>query len=394
MFKTSAEEGLSQTEVELHRNYYEPNVLPSPKTKSISKMIMDQLRDFMIIVLISTMILSAIMDYPKVSSAAVLAIVILCNVVIGFWQEWKAAKTVKALRSMTVPKARVIRGGAEDVIDASELVPGDVVVLGEGDFVPADLRLIKVNRLEVVESNLTGESEAVPKNTLVIKVKSRKLPITKCHANAFMSTMVARGSGVGIVVRVGEATEIGKINSALAEEASLSPTEAKSPLQKKLSRLGFFLVVLAISLSVVVALAGIVQDKKWREMLPIAVSLAVSVIPEGLVAVVTVTMAIGVSRLAKQKAIVRKMPAVETLGAVTTICSDKTGTLTEGRMRVRTMKTAAEIAGSEANAEVSWIVAGICNNAAPTLHTDGTTDFTGDNTEVSYSTWSLQSNDF
>ncbi len=386
MFQTTAEEGLSLVQVQNHLNYYGPNVLPAPMTKPVYQMIIDQLKDFMIIVLISTMIISAIMDFPKITSAAVLAVVIVSNVVIGFWQEWKAAKTVKALRSLTVPKAHVIRGGVEDVIDASELVPGDVVILSEGDFVPADLRLVKVNRLELVECNLTGESDPVPKNTLTIKVKSRKLPLTKCHANAFMSTMVARGSGIGIVVRVGEATEIGKINAALAEEASLSPAEAKSPLQRKLSRLGFFLVVLAVSLSIVVALAGIAWGKSFKEMLPVAISLAVSVIPEGLVAVVTVTMAIGVSRLAKQKAIVRKMPAVETLGAVTTICSDKTGTLTEGRMRVRTMKsstTIADIGISDSKIEtMPWIVSALCNNAALTLHTDGTSEYTGDNTEV------------
>jgi Ca2+-transporting ATPase len=243
-----------------------------------------------------------------------------------------------------------------------------------------------VNRLEVVECNLTGESDPVPKNTLAIRVKTRKIPIAKCAANAFMSTMIARGSALGIVVRVGEATEIGKINAALAEEASLSPAEAKSPLQRKLSRLGFFLVVLAVSLSLVVAVAGISWGKSVTEMIPVAISLAVSVIPEGLVAVVTVTMAIGVSRLAKQHAIVRKMPAVETLGAVTTICSDKTGTLTEGRMRVRMMKSTSALVGdgtgSDATEQIPWLITAYCNNSALTLHTDGTTEFAGDNTEV------------
>lgn len=384
MFQTSIEDGLSSMQVAVHREYYGPNVLPAPKTKAIGRMILDQLTDFMIIVLICTMVLSAVMDFPKITSAAVLAVVIVSNVVIGFWQEWKAAKTVKAMRSLTIPKARVIRGGAEDLIDASELVPGDVVLLGEGDFVPADLRLVKVNRLEVVECNLTGESDPVPKNTLAIRVKTRKIPIAKCNSNAFMSTMIARGSAIGIVVRVGEATEIGKINAALAEEASLSPAEAKSPLQRKLSRLGFFLVVLAVGLSLVVAIAGIAWGKSFKEMIPVAISLAVSVIPEGLVAVVTVTMAIGVSRLAKQHAIVRKMPAVETLGAVTTICSDKTGTLTEGRMRVRTMKSTAAIygTGTDATEQIPWLITAYCNNAALTLHADGTSEFAGDNTEV------------
>lgn len=388
MFQTSADEGLSPTQVPIHRHYYGENVLPAPRTKSVGRMILDQLTDFMIIVLICTMVISAIMDFPKITSAAVLAVVIVSNVLIGFWQEWKAAKTIKAMRSMTVPKAHVIRGGAEDMICASELVPGDLVVLAEGDFVPADLRLIKVNRLEIVEANLTGESDAVPKNTLAIRVKSRKLPITKCHASAFMSTLVSRGSGMGVVVRVGEATEIGKINAALAEQASLSPAEAKSPLQLKLSRLGLFLVVLAVSLSIVVALAGIAWGKSFMDMLPVAISLAVSVIPEGLVAVVTVTMAIGISRLAKQQAIVRKMPAVETLGAVTTICSDKTGTLTEGRMRVRTMKSSWALMGSslgnEDSEKLPWIVTAYCNNAALTLHSDGTSELTGDNTEVPF----------
>jgi Ca2+-transporting ATPase len=271
MFKTSVESGLDPAQVHVHRNEYGSNVLPAPQQKTALRMILDQLADFMIIVLICTMILSAIMDYPKITSAAVLAVVIVCNVFIGFWQEWKAAKTVKALKSLTVPRARVLRGGNEDMIDASDLVPGDVVLLSEGDYVPADLRLAKVSRLEIIEANLTGESDPVAKNTLPINVKSRKIPVSRCQSNAFMSTLVARGSGLGVVVRVGEYTEIGKINAALAEQAALPAAEAKSPLQRKLSRLGLILVIVAVGLSLVVAIAGILWGRSFKDMLPVAI---------------------------------------------------------------------------------------------------------------------------
>lgn len=202
------------------------------------------------------------------------------------------------------------------------------MVLDEGDAVPADLRLVEVAQLEVVESVLTGESVAVAKSTDAIRARTRKLPLGDCRGNAFMSTVVARGRAKGLVVRTGEKTEIGKISSAIS-----STPDAKTPVQIQLQRLGFYLVAVSVLLCGLIILIGLLREAEAMEMVKVGVALAVSVIPEGLVAVVTVTMAIGVRRMAVRQAIVRKLPSVETLGSVSVICSDKTGTLTEGKMR-------------------------------------------------------------
>ncbi|CAJ0882113.1 15854_t:CDS:10, partial [Entrophospora sp. SA101] len=216
---------------------------------------------------------------------------------------FKANKALEALQKLTVPKARVIRDGEQSIIDSNQLVPGDIVILEEGDSVPADLRIVESSNLELIESILTGESVPTSKNIKKIMTKTRNLPLGDCKGNAFMSTIVAKGRGKGLVVRTGDETEIGKISAAIT-----SVPRMRTPIQKKLSKLGIWLV----------------NNAYRRE--------TVSVVPEGLVAVTTVTMAIGVIRMAARCAIVRTLPAVETLGSVTVICSDKTGTLTEGKM--------------------------------------------------------------
>ncbi|ORY43768.1 calcium ATPase [Rhizoclosmatium globosum] len=239
------------------------------------------------------------------------SVVVVMNVIIGFSQEYRANRALEALLTLSVPKATVIRDGKQEVLDSKDLVPGDLVV----------------SQLDIIEAILTGESIGTEKSIRTIRKRTRKIPLTDCKGSAFMTTVVSRGRGKGIVVRTGEFTEIGRISKAIT-----STKTEETPIQKKLHSLGKWLVLLAILLCILVIIIGIAHGRPGMDMFKVGMSLAVSVIPEGLVAVVTVTMALAVGRMAKRNAIVRKLPSVETLGSVTHICSDKTGTLTEGKM--------------------------------------------------------------
>ncbi|KAI9139413.1 hypothetical protein BKA69DRAFT_1086161 [Paraphysoderma sedebokerense] len=325
MFRTNLSTGLPNSVIPDLLENYGHNHLPTPPKPSVLKMLLTQILDFMVIILIIVAIVEVAMGDPD--PAYVLTVVIVLNVVIGFSQEYQANKALEALSSLSVPKARVLRDGKTEEVDAHNLVPGDIVILEEGDAVPADLRIAECAQLEIVESILTGESVAVAKTPELIKSKTRRLPLGDCKGNAFMSTLVARGRGKGIVVRTGSDTEIGKISAAIT-----STPNVQTPIQRKLQRLGQWLVVLSFLLSALVVIIGVAWRRPVLAMVKVGISLAVSVIPEGLVAVVTVTMALGVRRMAQREAIVRKLPSVETLGSVTVICSDKTGTLTEGKM--------------------------------------------------------------
>ncbi|KAI9496328.1 hypothetical protein BDB00DRAFT_143081 [Zychaea mexicana] len=327
--------GLPSALVRALREQYGINKLPDPPRPSALKMLWTQLTDFMVLMLLAASIIQA--GQQEFNSMAVLLIVVVLNTVIGFSQEWKAGKTLSALMDLTVPKAQVIRDGEQQIVDSDDLVPGDLAVLDEGDAVPADIRLIEVAQLEIVESILTGESLPVTKKTDAIKAKSRRIPLGDCLGNVFMSTTVAKGRGKGIVVRTGVQTEIGKISTAIQAG---SKRKTKTPIQRRLDKLGKYLVLIAIILCVLVAVIGIAWKKNVQEMVNVGLSLAVSVIPEGLVAVTTVTMALGVRRMAAKQCVVRTLPAVESLGSVTVICSDKTGTLTEGKMGTSEMWTA------------------------------------------------------
>ncbi|KAL6591922.1 calcium ATPase [Neocallimastix californiae] len=325
MFKVDKDKGLSSDQIEGLRNHYGSNNLQPPPKPSIFKMIFEQIRNFMnIILIIATIVEICIGEYKD---AAVLFVVIIINVVIGFTQEFKAEKALEALTSLTIPQALVIRDGKQEKVNSSDLVPGDIVILDEGEGVPADLRIIEQSQLEIVESILTGESVPTAKDIKHIRSRTRKIPLADCKGNAFMGTVVAHGRGKGLVVRTGEFTEIGKISNSIT-----SQPQAKTSIQRKLDILGKWLVVIAIVLCIIIVIINICYGNKIKETIEIGLSLAVSVIPEGLVAVVTVAMALGVRRMAKRNAIVRKLPSVETLGSVTVICSDKTGTLTEGKM--------------------------------------------------------------
>ncbi|KAG0341530.1 P-type ATPase [Podila humilis] len=325
MYRTSLETGLPSEAIPALQEHYGKNILPQPPKASPLKMIWTQLTDFMILLLLAVAILMAATQ--EFIPMAVLLIVVVLNTIIGFTQEYKASKALDALTKLSVPKAQVLRDGTTSMINSEDLVPGDIVILEEGESVPADLRLAEVSQLEIIESILTGESVAVSKDPKEIKSLTRKLPLGDCKGNAFMSTVVAKGRGKGIVVRTGRLTEMGRISAAITSQAKIM-----TPVQRKLAFLGKLLVAFAIVLCAVMAGIMIGYKHPVGESLKVALSLAVSVIPEGLVAVVTVTMALGVRRMAARKAIVRTLPAVETLGSVTFICSDKTGTLTEGKM--------------------------------------------------------------
>ncbi|CAG8652608.1 2678_t:CDS:10, partial [Acaulospora morrowiae] len=325
MFRTSLTEGLNTSSIPSLLSHYGPNKIPEPPKPSIFNMIFNQLKDFMVLILLAaTIVTAAESDFKGMS---VLLVVIVLNTIIGFTQEYKATKALEALQKLSVPKARVIRDGQQLEIDSSQLVPGDIVILEEGEPVPADVRIVECSHLEVIESALTGESLSVSKSVKKIWTNTRSLPLGDCKGNAFMSTVVFKGRGKGLVVRTGSDTEIGKISAAIS-----SSKRVTTPIQRKLTKLGKFLVVLAMFLCILVIIIGIAYKHSVKDMISIGMSLAVSVIPEGLVAVTTVTMAIGVRRMAKRSAIVRTLPTVETLGSVTVICSDKTGTLTEGKM--------------------------------------------------------------
>jgi len=325
MFKVDKDKGLSSDSIEELRKHYGPNNLQPPPKPSPLKMLFGQIYNFMnIILIIATIVEICIGEYKD---AIVLFVVIVINIVIGFTQEYKAEKALEALTSLTIPQALVIRDGKQEKINSSELVPGDVVILDEGDGVPADLRIIEQSQLEIVESILTGESVPTAKDIKHIRSRTRKIPLADCKGNAFMGTVVAHGRGKGLVVRTGDNTEIGKISNSIT-----SQPQAKTNIQRKLDILGKWLVVIAIVLCIIIVVINLLYGNPTRETINVGLSLAVSVIPEGLVAVVTVTMALGVRRMAKRNAIVRKLPSVETLGSVTVICSDKTGTLTEGKM--------------------------------------------------------------
>ncbi|KAJ2041448.1 hypothetical protein H4S03_000365 [Coemansia sp. S3946] len=329
MFKTDPSSGLSSEQVEERRVFYGRNELPRPVHRPWWKVVWAQLTDLMILMLCAAIIATAVDGEWK--SSVVLGTVVVLNTIVGAWQEIKAGKALSALENLGSSSAQVIRNGVLESIDAADLVPGDLVEIGEGESVPADLRLVFCAQLEIVESVLTGESVGVSKDPKAIKVRTRQLPLGDCKGNAFMSTLVSHGRGRGIVIRTGPKTEIGKISVAINRSAS---TVRRTPIQKKLTRLGLYLVLLALSLCAVIVICGVSWGRKFVPIFITGISLAVSVIPEGLVAVTTVTMAVGVRRMARRNALVRTLPAVETLGGVTVICSDKTGTLTEGKMGV------------------------------------------------------------
>ncbi|MEE8596560.1 MAG: calcium-translocating P-type ATPase, PMCA-type [bacterium] len=322
----SSKQGLSIEEVRNRLLSYGPNKIKEVKKRTVLGMVLDQFKDFMILVLIAAAIVSGIIGEPK-DTVAILVIVIL-NAVIGFVQEYRAEKAIEALKMMAAQVATVIRDGELTSISAHEIVPGDIVLLEAGNIAPADIRLIEVAHLKIDESSLTGESVPVEKHTNPLQDKM--MPLGDRKNIAYKGTIVSYGRANGVVVSTGMNTEFGKIATMLQEQV-----EVKTPLQKRLAKFGKRLAIAVFAICAIVFGVGFIRGEPPLLMFLTAISLAVAAIPEALPAVVTISLAIGAKKLVKQNALIRKLPAVETLGSVTYICSDKTGTLTQNKMEVQ-----------------------------------------------------------
>ena len=319
------ENGLSKMEAKKRLEQYGENVLIERKRNSLFKMILMQLTDKMIIILFIASFLSFILG--ELAEGVVILIIILINTVISIIQEKKAADAVQALRNMNAPMATVIRDGKTQTILSKEVVIGDIVYLEAGGIVPADVRLINDNGLMIDESALTGESVAVSKDAKVILKDS--LALGDRINMVFSSTIITYGTGTGVVIGTGMDTEVGKIANMLE-----NTDELDTPLKRKLEVVGKTLSIVGIIVSVLIFIIGFMYGKDLVSLLMISISLAISVIPEGLPATATIVMALGVQRMANKNALVKKLPAVETLGSASVICTDKTGTLTQNKMTV------------------------------------------------------------
>ena len=329
--KTNLANGLTPAEVEEKRNEYGFNELKAKKKKSLFVKFLEQFKDFMIIVLIIAAIVSGIVGYMEgegITDSIIILIVVIVNAIIGVVQESKAEKSLEALQKLSSHVAKVVRNGKVEVVASRDLVPGDIVVLDTGDYVPADLRIIEGVNLKSQESSLTGESVPVDKNSEVIA--DEKVGIGDRTNMLFSSSLITYGRGKGIVVETGMNTEVGKIATIINDTEGTA-----TPLQIKLNKLGKTLGIAALAICVLIFIIGIAYGKDIIDMFMTAVSLAVAAIPEGLAAVSTIVLAIGVQRMVKKNAIIKKLPAVETLGSATVICSDKTGTLTQNKMTVQ-----------------------------------------------------------
>jgi len=329
--KTNVEMGLTTEQVNENREKYGFNELKAAKKKSLFIKFLEQFKDFMIIVLIIAAIVSGIVGYIEgegITDSVIILIVVIVNAIIGVAQENKAEKSLEALQKLSSHVAKVVRNGNIEVVESRELVPGDVVVLDTGDYVPADIRITEAVNLKSQEASLTGESVPVDKISNVIE--SEKVGIGDRVNMVFSSSLVTYGRGKGIVVETGMNTEVGKIAGILT-----NTEKTETPLQIKLNKLGKTLGIAALAICIVIFVIGLLYGKNAIDMFMTAVSLAVAAIPEGLAAVSTIVLAIGVQRMVKKHAIVKKLPAVETLGSATVICSDKTGTLTQNKMTVK-----------------------------------------------------------
>nr|WP_245739859.1 calcium-translocating P-type ATPase, SERCA-type [Thermoflavimicrobium dichotomicum] len=324
-FGVDPAKGLNEKEVDERLKQVGLNQLTEGEKASYFAVFIAQFKDFMVwVLLIATLISALLGEYTD--AIAIIAIVIL-NAILGFIQEVRAERSLSALKKLSAPTARVLRNGKWERVDAAKLVPGDIVVLESGDRVPADLRFLKTENLYIEESALTGESVPVQKRSEALA--KADVPLGDRKNMGYMGTMVVRGTGLGVVVSTGMATEMGRIAHLIE-----STEEMETPLQRRLEQLGKVLVVVALMLTALVVVTGILHGHDVYKMFLAGVSLAVAAIPEGLPAIVTIALALGVQRMIKKRAIVRKLPSVETLGCASVICSDKTGTLTQNKMTV------------------------------------------------------------
>lgn len=325
--KTDYHKGLSIEEVTARQDSHGPNALKEDPKPGPLRRFMAQFADFLVLILIAAAAVSALLG--EIIDAIVIGAIVVLNAIIGLVQEGKAEEALKSLEKLSAPVAKVIRGGDLSVIPARDLVPGDIVIFEAGDKVPADIRLVESHSLTCNESSLTGESLPVEKTAE--KVLPGGTVLAERKNMIYSGTVVTAGRGQGIVVSTGMNTEIGKIAGAIHRI-----DQENTPLQKNLSNLGKTLGISVIAICAGIFLMGVIRNEPVMEMFMVAVSLAVAAIPEGLPAVVTVVLAMGVSRMATQNGIIRRLPAVETLGSTTVICTDKTGTITQNKMTVVT----------------------------------------------------------
>ena len=353
---TDIKKGLTLEQVKKRRIQYGYNELKQKPKKTITKMILEQLTDKMIIILLIASILSFLLG--EAIEGFVILFIIGINIVISVIQEKKASDALEALKNMNAPHSLVVRNGKKMKILAKELVPGDIIYLEAGNIIPADIRWIEEHEILVDESILTGESLPVEKDQNYETEKEE--PVGERKNMGFSSTMIVNGTGIGIVTSTGTQTEIGLIAKLLDNDNNV-----ETPLKKKLNKIGKALSILGIVVSILIFIVGLIHGKNIIDILMIAISLAISVIPEGLPATVTVVMALGVQKMAKKNALVKQLPAVETLGSATVICSDKTGTLTENKMKVTKYYTAGNLLENKENILTDKLIdcGVLCNNA-------------------------------
>jgi Ca2+-transporting ATPase len=331
--QVDSQQGLSESEAQQRMKQYGLNRLTPQRGKSPWRLLFEQLNQPLVYILLVAVAITGFLE-EWVDSGVIFGVV-LVNTIIGFIQESNALKAIDALSRVLTVSSTVLRNGQRHTIPATELTMGDVVVLQSGDKVPADLRLLQLRELQIDESALTGESVPVEKQLLTL---SAETVLADRHNMAYSSTLVTYGSGLGIVVEVGDETEIGRINSLLSKTIEL-----ETPLTKKISQFSRLLLWVILALAAVTFAVGVWRGQSLLDMFMASVALAVGAIPEGLPAALTITLAIGVSRMAKRNAIIRKLPAVETLGSTTVICSDKTGTLTQNQMTVQVVYAGGEL---------------------------------------------------
>ena len=333
---TKEREGLTEEEVKIRQAKYGKNKLKDKKKESIIIKFIKQFNDFMIITLIIASIISAVISKMQgendyVDSIIIIGIVIF-NALMGVIQEAKAEKSIEALKQMTPQITKVIRNGKTTEINAEDLVKGDIVILETGNFIPADCRIIESHNLKIEESSLTGEAEPSLKEANIICKKD--IPLGDMKNMAFMASTVVNGTGKAIVTETGMETKVGQIANMIIEDEA-----PETPLQKKLGEVGKILGIACLAICIIIFIIGLIKKIEPIEMFMTAVGLAVAAIPEGLPAIVTIMLSIGVTKMAKRNSIIRKLPAVETLGSSNVICSDKTGTLTQNKMKVVEVKS-------------------------------------------------------
>ena len=374
----SSPRGLTTEEAESRLREYGPNELKEKKRKTILMMFLDQFKDFMIIVLLGAAVVSGVIG--ELADTIAIIVIVVLNAVLGFTQEYRAEKAMAALKKMAAPEATVLRNGKPETMPARQVVPGDVVMLEAGNVVPADLRLTEAAQLRVEEAALTGES--VPAEKQDDALRDEHLSIGDRTNMAYKGTIATYGRGSGVVVATGMETELGGIAAMLQEEE-----EMKTPLQKRLAVFGKKLAIAVLAICAIVFAVGLLRDEPPLLMLLTAISLAVAAIPEALPAVVTISLSLGAKKMVRQNALIRKLPAVETLGSVTYVCSDKTGTLTMNRMTVEEVYADGRLIPAEqlrlagaGNAEASTVSAEPFTTllSALALSNDATLDAAGD----------------